>query len=66
MPRPAIAKNEAVSDNELEVEEPVVRRDNESLAVIEKLTLGPKEFGFDPEGAYTWEYVEPNSGIRLL
>lgn len=64
---PTVAKKEAVSDDddELEVEAPMIERDDVSLALIEKLSLGPKEFGYDPEGEKSWEYVEPNSGIRL-
>ncbi|WWD21887.1 hypothetical protein CI109_106375 [Kwoniella shandongensis] len=40
-------------------------RDEDSLTIIEKLELGPKEFGRDPEGEEEWRDVEPNSGIRL-
>lgn len=46
-----------------EPEDDDARRD-ESLALIEKLEIGPKEFTApkdDPE----WQKVEPNSKIRL-
>lgn len=70
MPKPAATSTkgkepDSGDDSELEVEEEGVRRDADSLAIVEKLTLGPKEFGYDPEGEESWEYVEPNSGIRL-
>ncbi|OCF40221.1 hypothetical protein I317_05978 [Kwoniella heveanensis CBS 569] len=42
-----------------------VMRDEDNLAIIENLVLGPKEFGLDPEGEEEWLNVEPNSGIRL-
>ncbi|WWC58986.1 uncharacterized protein I303_101532 [Kwoniella dejecticola CBS 10117] len=55
------------SSPELEVEDPKdqVQRDEDNLTIIEKLELGPKEFGLDPEGGDEWNFVEPNSGIRL-
>lgn len=40
-------------------------RDEDSLAIVEKLEPGPKTFGKDPEGEDVWAFVEPNSGIRL-
>lgn len=43
-----------------------VQRDDDTLAILEKLTLGPKQFGRDPEGGDEWLSVEPNSGIRLM
>ncbi|WVQ68779.1 uncharacterized protein L199_006988 [Kwoniella botswanensis] len=42
-----------------------IRRDEDSLTLIENLALGPKEFGLDPEGEEEWRFVEPNSGVRL-
>ncbi|KAK4686314.1 minichromosome maintenance protein 10, partial [Tremellales sp. Uapishka_1] len=45
-------------------ERPSVQRDDE-LMLVEKLELGPREFGRDPEGEQEWRNVEPNSGIRL-
>ncbi|WWC67476.1 uncharacterized protein I206_101384 [Kwoniella pini CBS 10737] len=52
---------------ELEVEDQKeqVQRDQDNLTIIEKLVLGPKEFGLDPEGGDEWNFVEPNSGVRL-
>jgi hypothetical protein len=52
-------------DEELEVDEPGVQRDQDGLAIIEKLRPGPRDFGKDPEGEGVWAFVEPNSGIRL-
>lgn len=40
-------------------------RDEDTLAIIEKLQPGPKDFGLDPDGESGWESVEPNSRIRL-
>jgi minichromosome maintenance protein 10 len=41
------------------------RRDGEDLTVVEDLKIGPREFGRDPEGEDVWDFLEPNSGIRL-
>lgn len=43
-----------------------LERDEDSLRLVEKLEMGPKEFGTGPEGDGRWESVEPNSQIRLL
>ena len=42
-----------------------VKRDEDSLIVIEDLQPGPKNFGRDPDGEFGWESLEPNSGLRL-
>ena len=42
-----------------------VQRDEDSLTIINRLELGPKDFGKDPEGEDLWEHVEPNSRTRL-
>ncbi|ORX36122.1 hypothetical protein BD324DRAFT_652025 [Kockovaella imperatae] len=44
---------------------PVPQRDEDSLTIVNRLQLGPRRFGKDPEGEDVWEHVEPNSGIRL-
>lgn len=51
---------------ELEVEDKKsISRDQNSLAIIEELVPGPREFGRDPEGEEEWMFLEPNSGVRL-
>ena len=51
---------------ELEVEDKkTVTRDEDTLAIIEDLKLGPRAFGRDPEGEEEWLHLEPNSSIRL-
>ncbi|WRT65218.1 uncharacterized protein IL334_002161 [Kwoniella shivajii] len=50
---------------EVEDKKDQIQRDEDSLTIIEKLELGPKEFGLDTEGEEEWRNVEPNSGIRL-
>jgi hypothetical protein len=40
-------------------------RDEDDLTILNKLELGPREFGVDPDGKEMWEKLEPNSGIRL-
>ena len=42
-----------------------VKRDEDSLVVIEDLPLGPMDFGRDPDGDFGWERMEPYSGLRL-
>ena len=51
---------------ELEVDDPGLERDADDLTIINRLQLGPKQFGKDPEGEDVWAHVEPNSNIRLL
>lgn len=41
------------------------RRDQDDLTVLEELKTGPADFGRDPDGEEIWEFLEPNSGIRL-
>ncbi len=41
------------------------KRDEETLRLIESFEFGPREFKTDPEGKEEWQFVEPNSGIRL-
>jgi minichromosome maintenance protein 10 len=77
MPKPIVSASasaggsvkgkERASDEEdvEDVKEKKYTRDEHTLQIIEKLEMGPKEFGFDPEGEQVWEYVEPNSKIRL-
>lgn len=51
---------------ELEVEDrKTVTRDEDSLAIIENLLPGPRNFERDPEGEEEWVHLEPNSAIRL-
>ncbi len=42
-----------------------VNRDEDSLAIIENLLPGPRNFERDPEGEEEWVHLEPNSAIRL-
>jgi hypothetical protein len=42
-----------------------VKRDEDTLAIIEDLTPGPQDFGRDPDGGVGWEQVEPYSRLRL-
>jgi minichromosome maintenance protein 10 len=53
------------SEDELGNKSNKIERDQDTLAIIEKLQPGPKDFGLDPDGESGWENVEPNSRIRL-
>ncbi|KAK8846571.1 hypothetical protein IAR55_005657 [Kwoniella newhampshirensis] len=61
----ATTSSKIEDDGESDQKDEKALRDEETLTIVEKLKLGPKEFGLDPEGEQEWRDVEPNSGIRL-